>query len=647
MTQLMKESINHRTFLLVITFVLIVLNGLKATSDIIITIQNSQKTKVLYSIRKDNLKQKPGYYFAEGDTIFYSGYSLLTKLRMNGISENGNIYGWVKDFKNKILLVPDSANFNINLYTKGISSYCIHLHLVIHNIWFDKTIELNYDGYQVPINFRLSEFILKNFQNCVKNNDSIFIDKVVISVTPKEKGYQFIIGNFEIFNTKFQTKEFYHPFFDCITGKKSSDFVKESSLKKFHGIPILTSGLLLYNNPSSSSFYVNTSNNESIKKIISEVFKQILEHYPFYEERGINKKEVIEKFNTLNERNLEINKFKDSLAAFVWNFHDPHFYIPNKKEQKEFKLSPISLFEINNEYLISAIYDTTLAYKISVGDEVIEVNQKSINKVVDSLSCFYLGTPSVRKEKAISNLLRGNASDTCHLTVVVKSGEKLNITITFDRKLIIPNHFKPIQADFKKIEKDIYYYKINKMSPEVWYKLISQFNELRAAKGLIIDLRGNGGGDLATVIRLFSVFVNKPSIFYHSYFPPNGSIETTIINPDPKYNFNLQPIILTDSRTACGAELFAYEMRKYANAKIVSDSRTSGAYAWVYELIFPDGFKIKFNCLIKDVFDNENTNFEGVGLSPDVWVYKNSIADLYPYDDKVLKTAITLLKYTR
>ena len=60
-------------------------------------------------------------------------------------------------------------------------------------------------------------------------------------------------------------------------------------------------------------------------------------------------------------------------------------------------------------------------------------------------------------------------------------------------------------------------------------------------------------------------------------------------------------------------------------------------------LTFPDNLKIHFNCLSKETFNNYGS-IENIGIKPDVYVWNNRISDLYPYNDKVLKTAIKILQ---
>jgi C-terminal processing protease CtpA/Prc len=35
-------------------------------------------------------------------------------------------------------------------------------------------------------------------------------------------------------------------------------------------------------------------------------------------------------------------------------------------------------------------------------------------------------------------------------------------------------------------------------------------------------------------------------------------------------------------------------------------------------------------------------SFEGRGINPDIWVWRNEVMDLYPYNDKVLRVALRL-----
>jgi carboxyl-terminal processing protease len=166
-------------------------------------------------------------------------------------------------------------------------------------------------------------------------------------------------------------------------------------------------------------------------------------------------------------------------------------------------------------------------------------------------------------------------------------------------------------------------------------------NEINNSKGLIIDLRGNPGGEMMSGINLFSYFINKPTVYSNfELFRKNG-MDSYIISPNGKIHFSekLKIIILGDERTSCSAELFINAMKMLDNVMFMASSRTSGLAMAMYSLIFPSGSIVALDCLGLKPFFSDERAIENKGIEPDIWVNRNSVYDLAPYNDKVLKRA--------
>lgn len=86
---------------------------------------------------------------------------------------------------------------------------------------------------------------------------------------------------------------------------------------------------------------------------------------------------------------------------------------------------------------------------------------------------------------------------------------------------------------------------------------------------LIIDLRGNGGGDVAQAELMADMFVKKGTIIYQMRDKNNRAFQTVKQRKDPEFNGLIDKFtILLDGRSASASEIFTLAMRAGANTKV-------------------------------------------------------------------------------
>jgi carboxyl-terminal processing protease len=174
---------------------------------------------------------------------------------------------------------------------------------------------------------------------------------------------------------------------------------------------------------------------------------------------------------------------------------------------------------------------------------------------------------------------------------------------------------------------------------------MTHVKHISSSRGLILDLRSNGGGNTIVSMSIFSLFVSTPSIFeYSSNVYDNQS--TIVVKPHPGYYIDNPVVILVDKGTACAAESFAEAMRCGANAIIMGkDERTSGVYANVVDISFPSGIILKTNIFSEQYRVASREQIENRGIKPDILIDINRVKDLFPYDDKCLQSACQYINH--
>jgi hypothetical protein len=142
-------------------------------------------------------------------------------------------------------------------------------------------------------------------------------------------------------------------------------------------------------------------------------------------------------------------------------------------------------------------------------------------------------------------------------------------------------------------------------------------------KGLIIDVRDNGGGSLSNVEEMVSRFTDeKKLVHYWQYKDGPGHNEFTERIPKyvaPKGDFQYQaPVIVLANRSCYSATNFFVQMMKSLGGNIiVMGDRTGGGGGLPINRELPNGWTYRFSSTVTTTLAGENIE---LGVAPDVRV---------------------------
>lgn len=170
-------------------------------------------------------------------------------------------------------------------------------------------------------------------------------------------------------------------------------------------------------------------------------------------------------------------------------------------------------------------------------------------------------------------------------------------------------------------------------------------NELESTKGIVLDMRENGGGFDPTAQYIAGRFSGNRQ-HYMTVKKRNGPARTDFTDPvewyvEPTGDFRYtKPIVLLTSRATISAgETFCLAMRELDNVTHLGET-TAGAFSDAIAKELHNGWL--FTLSVGDYRASDGKSYEGIGLEPDVAVM-NLKADVLAGKDEALEKAMEQL----
>lgn len=163
-------------------------------------------------------------------------------------------------------------------------------------------------------------------------------------------------------------------------------------------------------------------------------------------------------------------------------------------------------------------------------------------------------------------------------------------------------------------------------------------------QGLIIDIRGNGGGELTYADMLASRFCNnKTLVGYLQHKTGKGHSDFSELKPrylEPSSGIRWQkPVcVLTNRHVYSAANEFAMYMRAMPNVKIVGD-HTGGGAGMPFSSSLPNGWVVRFSAVPSYDVNKQSIEF---GIDPDYKIDMTD-SDFAKGEDTIIEFARRLL----
>lgn len=197
------------------------------------------------------------------------------------------------------------------------------------------------------------------------------------------------------------------------------------------------------------------------------------------------------------------------------------------------------------------------------------------------------------------------------VTLTIRRGEEILEFTIVREKITVP------AVEYEMLEGDIAYIALNTFNELATDQVRAALKELLAQnpKGLIFDLRNNGGGFLVTAIEITSEFVSKGIVMYEEY--GDGSRESYNAQPGGLAT-EIPLVVLINEGTASASEITAGAIQDYGRGTLigVTSYGKGSVQNWIPLRTEAGGVRIT---IARWLTPNGNQINE-VGLTPDIEV---------------------------
>lgn len=207
----------------------------------------------------------------------------------------------------------------------------------------------------------------------------------------------------------------------------------------------------------------------------------------------------------------------------------------------------------------------------------------------------------------IVSKVKGKKGTYVKLTVS-RSGSSEMINLKIKREVI-----KEKTVSRKMLDGDIGYISVSAFEKITEKQFIAavDYLEKKGEKGLIIDLRNNGGGLLDVAIGMLDRLLPKKLVVYTK--DKTGTAQEYYTKDDKEVSVPI--MVLVNENSASASEVFCGALRDYGKAKLIG-TKTFGKGIVQSSFELEDGTAIKFTT--SKYYTPKGTNIHGKGFEPDI-----------------------------
>ena len=285
----------------------------------------------------------------------------------------------------------------------------------------------------------------------------------------------------------------------------------------------------------------------------------------------------------------------------------------------------ITASDDNKIIIVSPIEDTPAEKAgLKTGDKIIRIN--GVEYTADKINAAVIVMKGEPGTSVTLTIQRESADGTQNVSDVVVNREKIKMKTV-----------KPAM-----LGEDIGYIRITTFDMQTANDFKTAYETLKSKgiKGLVIDLRFNGGGMLNATVDITDIFTGEGIVTYTK--TKSGEIEYFKSDEEKE---DIPIVLLINEGSASASEIMAGAMKDTKRAVLVGKKTFGKGIVQKVQEFGNDGEGIKMT--VSEYFTPSGINIHGIGIEPDIEVELPEDAEGYGYEffetDTQLKKAVEVL----
>lgn len=255
---------------------------------------------------------------------------------------------------------------------------------------------------------------------------------------------------------------------------------------------------------------------------------------------------------------------------------------------------------------------------INAGDKIMMIDGREVKNTFDA-----------------SALLMGQPGTLVRLSIMKPENDQIQEIEVTRNNITLKN------VSYKLID-DLAYLKISQFSVgsyEEFKRAIEEIESKDITK-IIIDLRGNPGGTIESVIDILDLFIDQDKILVYTI---NKKGKRTDYKAKTKEKKKFNTVIMTNNQSASASEVFVGAMKDYKKATVIGEKTFGKGVVQEFREIFG---KSALKVTVSKYFTPNGESIHEKGIEPDIYVklehpFNSQFLD---EDDAQFKKAIEILR---
>lgn len=411
---------------------------------------------------------------------------------------------------------------------------------------------------------------------------------------------------------------------------------------------ILQSAFLVF----ADSNLVSTATRDDRLSVFDDAWETVRDRYYDPTFHGLDWQAERAKFRPLAAEARDTAELYNVLRRMLSSLRDAHtrVYAPDERfdwRRPRFISVGLSVREVGGLPVIIAVERDSEAERagLRAGDLVTSIdNEPALGLFARRLKeQGASSTPAAARLQAMAKLFDGEADSAVHLSWINSDGQQRATRLRREwRERDTALRVRRVRGGHVGVvELDVF-------TQSIALDLVRALDgKLRGVRGLVIDLRQNGGGETEAMTEVASAFLPAGKSLGR-FTDRSGRVQfepytraAMLFAPDAIKTFNAPVIILTSERTSSAAEIFVAALKEARRARVLGQNTCGCVLAIRRRHTLPDGGELDISEM--DYRTASGTRLEGTGLAPDEKITLER-QDLRARRDRAIERAIEFLQ---